>query len=376
MLERPISLTYAHRILFARQVFQPTDETLAQLLKDGARAPKVLVFVDSHVLAAKPELPAELRAYADARPDVLQLAAGPVVIPGGEPCKNDFSLVQSCWQAMNDAGMDRHSYVFVIGGGAVLDLVCFAASTAHRGIRHIRFPTTTLSQGDGGVGVKNGVNFFGKKNWVGSFAVPYAVVNDFAFLDSLPSREKRCGIIEGIKVALIRDAAFYHEIERMAPDLAALKAPALERLIRRSAELHVEHIATSGDPFELGSARPLDFGHWAAHKLEQVSRFRIAHGEAVAIGMAIDLLYSVHAGLLDRPTAERIIALVEAIGFTTYAPELDQPEIMLAGLEEFREHLGGELTVTLVPEIGQKLEVHEMQSDWILAAVAELRDRA
>jgi 3-dehydroquinate synthase len=273
------------------------------------------------------------------------------------------------------------SEIFVIGGGAVLDLVCFAASTAHRGIRHVRFPTTTLSQGDGGVGVKNGVNYFGKKNWVGSFAVPFAVVNDFAFLESLPARERRNGIIEAIKVALIRDRAFFKQIEAMAGDLAALKQEALEQLIQRSAELHVEHIATGGDPYELGSARPLDFGHWAAHKLEQISKFTVAHGEAVAIGMAVDLVYSRMQGILDAETCERVLKLIESIGFATCSPYLmntgrsGEPAI-LEGLEEFREHLGGELTVTLVPEIGTKVEVHEMNRVKILNAVVELQKRA
>jgi 3-dehydroquinate synthase len=244
----------------------------------------------------------------------------------------------------------------------------------------VRFPTTTLSQGDGGVGVKNGVNYFGKKNWIGSFAVPYAVVNDFAFLESLPARERRNGIIEAIKVALIRDGAFFEQIEAMAADLAELKQEALEKVVQRSAELHVEHIATSGDPFELGSVRPLDFGHWAAHKLEQISKFAVTHGEAVAIGIAVDLVYSRMQGLLDAETCERVLKLIESIGFATYSPHLmengrsGEPAI-LEGLEEFREHLGGQLTVTLVPKIGEKIEVHEMNRVKILNAVVELRQR-
>jgi 3-dehydroquinate synthase len=374
MPEHTITLNYTHRILFSREVFQLGHPLLKDLLQaEPTRgAPRVLVFLDAQVLAAKPSLFNDLRTYATQ--GAFSLAAEPIIIPGGEACKNDFALVQQCWQAVNDAGLDRHSYIFVIGGGAVLDLVCFAASTAHRGIRHIRFPTTTLSQGDGGVGVKNGVNFFGKKNWVGAFAIPHAVVNDFAFLDTLPAREKRCGLIEGIKVALIRDAAFYAEIQAMAQDLATLQPAAVERVVRRSAELHVEHIATGGDPFELGSARPLDFGHWAAHKLEQVSQFKIAHGEAVAMGMAIDLLYSVHAGILARPVAEEIIHLIQRIGFQTYSADFMHADLLLTGLEEFREHLGGELTVTLVPQIGHKIEVHEMHPEFITAALAELSD--
>jgi 3-dehydroquinate synthase len=242
----------------------------------------------------------------------------------------------------------------------------------------VRFPTTTLSQGDGGVGVKNGVNYFGKKNWIGSFAVPYAVVNDFAFLESLPARERRNGIIEAIKVALIRDGAFFEQIEAMAADLAELKQEALEKVVQRSAELHVEHIATSGDPFELGSVRPLDFGHWAAHKLEQLSEYRLRHGEAVAIGIALDVTYARLRGLLAPVAAARVLSLLERLGFELFASELLHTDehgqlLVVAGLEEFREHLGGELTITLLSDIGQGVEVHEMDSRAVIRAIEILR---
>ncbi|MBK8037768.1 MAG: 3-dehydroquinate synthase [Verrucomicrobiaceae bacterium] len=382
MLERPIRLEHTHRILFTREAFHVRNNAVRDLvtLHQPHKLPRVLVFVDEAVATANRDLIDDIVAYGEVHADAFTLADTPITLPGGEACKNDLRLVECCWDAINEAALDRHSYVFVIGGGAVLDLVCFAASTAHRGIRHVRFPTTTLSQGDGGVGVKNGVNYFGKKNWIGSFAVPYAVVNDFAFLESLPDRERRNGIIEAIKVALIRDGAFFEQIEAMAADLAELKQEALEKVVQRSAELHVEHIATSGDPFELGSVRPLDFGHWAAHKLEQISRFAVTHGEAVAIGIAVDLVYSRMQGLLDAETCERVLKLIESIGFATYSPHLmengrsGEPAI-LEGLEEFREHLGGELTVTLVPKIGEKIEVHEMNRVKILNAVVELRQR-
>jgi len=383
MIQHAIQVTHTHRILFTRGVFAPGNVTLRELLllDAGVKVPRVLVFVDDRVVAANAGLLASIPAYARAHAEVMELAGEPVVVPGGEGCKNDFERVEQCWRAIEEAMLDRHSYVLVIGGGAVLDLVCFAASTAHRGIRHVRLPTTTLSQGDGGVGVKNGVNFFGKKNWVGSFAVPFAVVNDFTFLETLPERERRNGLIEAIKVAMIRDAGFFERMEGMAGALARLEQGAIEQVVERSAELHVEHIATGGDPFELGSARPLDFGHWAAHKLEQISGFAVTHGEAVAIGMALDITYSVKKGLMRRAEAERALALIERIGFEIFSPFLMEEgksgeSVILEGLEEFREHLGGELTVTLVPEIGTKLEVHEMDRGLILEAMEELRERA
>jgi 3-dehydroquinate synthase len=381
MIERPIHLESAHRVVFTRDAFAPGNEVLGDVL---ARAPgngphRVLAFVDGGVVGGNQTLLRDIGQWFGGRVGELELVSKPHVLPGGEPCKNDWSLVPEIWSAINDNGIDRHSFVLAIGGGAFLDLVGFAASTAHRGIRLVRMPTTSLSQGDGGVGVKNGVNYFGKKNWVGSFAVPFAVVNDLSFLSSLPERARRAGIIEAIKVALIRDREFYASLEANAEALGALEDDALEEAIRRSAEIHVDHIATSGDPYELGSARPLDFGHWVAHKLEQVSAFRVGHGEAVAIGMAVDLVYSRRMGLLSEEDCSRVLRLIETVGFATYDSDLDRAEdgspVILRGLDEFREHLGGELTITLVPEIGRKIEVNEMDRGEVLGALGELRER-
>jgi len=206
------------------------------------------------------------------------------------------------------------------------------------------------------------------------------VVNDFDLLTSLPDRDKRAGYVEAVKVALIRDPAFFNEIERNADKLAAFDAEAMQRLIYRSAELHMNHIATSGDPFEFGSARPLDFGHWAAHKLEQISDYRIRHGEAVAIGIALDTLYSRAMGYIDTVSCERILSLLEHLGFELFANELLHEDsegefVVLKGLEEFREHLGGKLTVTLLQGVGRGFEVHEMDALIVLAAIRELHDR-
>jgi 3-dehydroquinate synthase len=137
----------------------------------------------------------------------------------------------------------------------------------------------------------------------------------------------------------------------------------------------------SGDPFELGSARPLDFGHWAAHKLESLSSNRLRHGEAVAIGIALDTLYSAHTGLLRPAAAEAVLALLERLGFRLWDEALDRvsgddgrPDV-LAGLAEFREHLGGELTITLLRDIGRGVEVNEMDPNAVIQALRTLRHR-
>ncbi|MFM8335185.1 MAG: 3-dehydroquinate synthase, partial [Opitutaceae bacterium] len=315
-LSFPISLRYDHRVVFTRDVFAPANDTLARLLtprEPGGRA-RALVIWDAGLERSLPGFAEKIRAWFAARSGQVSLEAAPVCVPGGEAVKNDFSQLQRVWAEINAAKLCRHSFVIAIGGGAVLDMAGFGAATAHRGIPIVRLPTTSLSQADGGLGVKNGVNYFGKKNWLGSFVVPHAVVNDLAFLDALPLRDRRAGLIEALKVALVRDAAFFEFIAARVAALARFEREVYEAVIRESARQHLEHIAAGGDPFERGSARPLDFGHWAAHKLEQLSEFRVSHGEAVAVGMAIDLIYARRTGLLPEAVAERILGVIRGLG--------------------------------------------------------------
>lgn len=378
----PITLRYEHRVIFTRDVFAESNRVLADLLtpREPGEDVRAMVFVDSGVQKTLPDLPQRIERWFAAHRDRVQLAAAPIAVPGGEGVKNDFAKLEEVWSTINAAGLDRHSYVLAVGGGAVLDMVGFAAATAHRGILMVRLPTTSLSQGDGGVGVKNGVNYFGKKNWLGAFVVPHAIVNDVAFLHALPERARRCGLIEAVKVALIRDAKFFDFIAERVDALARFEPEPFEAVIRESARQHVEHIATAGDPFERGSARPLDFGHWAAHKLEQLSEFRVSHGEAVAIGMAIDVIYARRIGLLPEPVAERILDVIQRLGFELFAPvkEIRTPtgrQDMLDGLEEFREHLGGRLSIPMITAPGQRLEIHEIDGAVVKAAFDELRTR-
>ena len=178
-------------------------------------------------------------------------------------------------------------------------------------------------------------------------------MNDQDLIDDLPPREKIAGMAEAVKVALIRDADFFTWLERNADDLVTFAPEATAYLIRRCAELHMHQIGHGGDPFETGSARPLDFGHWSAHKLESLTHHHLRHGEAVAIGIALDVRYSVLTGLLAEGQDIRICALLEHLGFRLWHPALettanDGSVAVIKGLRDFQEHLGGELTVTLL----------------------------
>ncbi|HUR60556.1 MAG TPA: 3-dehydroquinate synthase [Opitutaceae bacterium] len=378
----PITLRQEHRLIFTRNVFAPDNDTLADLLtpREPGGTARAVVFWDGGLGAVFPGIADEIARWFAARKSRVRLEAEPIALPGGEAVKNNFYQLERVWMAINEAKLCRHSFVIAVGGGALLDMVGFGAATAHRGIPVVRLPTTSLSQADGGLGVKNGVNYFSKKNWLGSFVVPHAVVNDLAFLHRLTPRDRRAGLIEAVKVALIRDAKFFEFIAGRVDALARFEQEPYEAVVRESARQHMEHIATGGDPFERGSARPLDFGHWAAHKLEQLSEFRVSHGEAVAVGMAIDLIYARRVGLLSEAHADRILGVIQGLGFELFAPikEIRGPsgrQDMLDGLEEFREHLGGQLTIPMIRSPGDRLDVHEMDGPVVKASFEELRQR-
>ncbi|MDE2367410.1 MAG: 3-dehydroquinate synthase [Burkholderiales bacterium] len=376
------AVPYEYPVYFTEHLFAVDNPVFRETLtrREPSRRHRFVVFIDANVAASFPALAHEIAGYAGHHGDAMELIALPETVAGGEPVKNDPALVTRLQQRLVDLGVDRHAYVVGIGGGAFLDLVGYVAATTHRGIRHVRVPTTVLAQNDSGVGVKNGVNAFGVKNLLGCFAPPFAVLNDADFLRTLQPRDKIAGIAEAVKVALIRDRIFFEWIEASADALKACEPVAMNRMIRRCAELHMRQIGKGGDPFETGSARPLDYGHWSAHKLEALTAHELRHGEAVAIGLALDTRYSVQIGMLARGAEDRVRTLLKRIGFHLWHPALESRDaagrwLLLRGLEEFREHLGGDLTVTLLRDIGVGEEVHQMDSAEILRALVWLRQR-
>lgn len=377
------SIAYEFPVVFTRDVFSPANRSIVDILGQnvGTRKPRVAVFADDGVGREMPDLARRIAAYCQFHCQSMELASPVEFVGGGEGCKNDAALVERLQRRLVELAIDRHSYVIAVGGGAVLDLIGYVAATTHRGIRHMRIPTTVLAQNDSGVGVKNGVNAFGIKNLLGTFQPPMAVINDSAFIDVLPGRDKRAGMAEAVKVALIRDLGFFEWIEEQAEALALFASEPLDRLIRHCAMLHMRQIALGGDPFERGSARPLDFGHWAAHKLETLSGYELRHGEAVAIGIALDTRYSVLAGLLPAGDDVRVLRLLRRLGFVLWHEALNLRDdtgklLLVKGLEEFREHLGGELTITLLQNLGTGVEIHSMDQELIATAIDGLRSEA
>ncbi|WP_446050871.1 3-dehydroquinate synthase [Zobellia laminariae] len=361
-IEQKFEVSYQYGLHFTENLFGTENTLFKDIIKAYKNEPvKLLFVVDDGVAAAHPDLIKNIKAYCQHYHENL-VHMKSMVVQGGEACKNDESQVEDILKAVSEYAICRHSFVVVIGGGAVIDMAGYAAAIAHRGVKLIRIPTTVLSQDDSAVGVKNSVNAFGKKNFIGTFAPPYAIINDTDFLKTLEQRDWISGISEALKVALIKDAVFFEYLEKNAHLLRDRDMEAMQYTIYRCAEMHMHHIAQGGDPFESGSSRPLDFGHWAAHKLEYMTNYALRHGEAVAKGIVLDVAYTHLIGLINETDLNRVVRVFQNIGFDLSFPLATEKEVdeLLNGIEEFREHLGGELTITLISDIGVKHDVHEI----------------
>ena len=360
-IQQEFKVSYSYTLHSTEGLFDIENPLFRSIVNDYKQNSliKLLFVIDDGVAMAHTDLLTNIAAYCETYSDHLMLTRS-IVVKGGEQSKNDDGNVTEILRAINENAICRHSFVVAIGGGAVIDMVGYATAIAHRGVQLIRVPTTVLSQNDAAVGVKNSINAFGKKNFLGTFALPYAIINDSNSLSTLEQRDWIAGIAEALKVALIKDMEFFEYLEKHAQRLQVRNHEAMQYTIYKCAEIHMSHISQGGDPFESGSSRPLDFGHWAAHKLEYLTDYRLRHGEAVAKGIVLDVTYAHMIGLITENELNRIVRVFETMGFDLSFPVETEAEMnrLLNGLEEFREHLGGQLTITLISGIGKKHDVH------------------
>jgi len=364
-IEQEFKVSYRYTLHFTKGLFDLGNELFKSIIQEYKKnnRVKLLFVIDDGVANAHTDLLKNIDSYCEKYSHNLSHTKS-IVVKGGEQSKNSHGNVDEILKAINENAICRHSFVVVIGGGAVIDMAGYAAAIAHRGVKLIRIPTTVLSQNDSGVGVKNSINAFGKKNFLGTFAPPYSIINDSEFLKTLEQRDWIAGIAEALKVALIKDLDFFVYLEKHAEKLSRRDHETMQYTIYKCAEIHMRHISQGGDPFESGSSRPLDFGHWAAHKLEHMTDYSLRHGEAVAKGIVLDVTYAYLIELISENELNRIIRVFEAIGFDLSFPVETEVEMnrLLNGIEEFREHLGGQLTITLISGIGKKHDVHEIDN--------------
>jgi 3-dehydroquinate synthase len=374
-IKQSFKVQYDYQLYFTSGLFNIENTLFVNLISDYKEFEpvKILFVIDAGVEKHHPGLASAIKSYCNQHSEHIQYTQT-LSVPGGEQAKNSDASIDLVLKGINKSKICRHSFVVVIGGGAVIDMVGYAAAIAHRGVKLIRIPTTVLSQNDAAVGVKNSVNAFKKKNFLGTFAPPYAIINDSDFLETLEQRDWISGIAEAIKVALIKDEVFFQYIADHASDLKNREMNPMQYVIYKCAEMHMEHIAQGGDPFESGSSRPLDFGHWAAHKLEYMTDYSLRHGEAVAKGIALDVTYSQLIGLISEADLQHIFDVMTTIGFDLTIPvdTVNEMELLLNGIEEFREHLGGQLTITLISALGVKHDVHTIDMEMMKRAIEKL----
>lgn len=276
-------------------------------------APSMLVVVtDSNVHRARGK--ALRRAL-----DPLAIESHELTLAPGEPFKN-LASVGAIWDAALGADADREALVVAFGGGVVGDLAGFAASTLLRGVRFVVAPTTLLSMVDSSVGGKTGFDHAAGKNLIGTFHQPSAVVADVDHLKTLPLRDRNAGFAEIVKIALMRDAAFFESLEGSAERALAGDAGALLPMIRRAIELKAAVVRD--DEREGGERATLNFGHTIGHAVEAHDGYaRHRHGEAVAIGMIAELALGEALGLVPPDLRARTADLLRRLGLPTSVPK-------------------------------------------------------
>ena len=365
------SCNFTHRLRFTANVFATGNTILSEILSEASRhCSNVAIFIDANVARTRANLTYKISEYF--KKYLPENTPKIHVIPGGEQVKNEEKYFKQILNVMEQSHLCRKSFVIAIGGGAVLDAVGFAASITHRGLRLVRIATTTLSQADSAMAVKNGINAFGKKNYMGVFSTPWTIINDEDTLETLTMPDWLAGFSEAIKVALLKDPLLFEYIYRNCDGIRTRNLDVSIPVIRRSAKLHFDHITLNGDPFEFQDARPLDFGHWSAHKLEQMSGFELSHGQAVAIGIAIDATYANFMGWLSDVDHRRILKCLDGTGFNLYHRSMQHGKTLLGGLDEFQEHLGGRLTIPSISKVGRAFDIFEIDTNQMLAAISYL----
>ncbi|NLF32138.1 MAG: 3-dehydroquinate synthase [Planctomycetes bacterium] len=370
-------------VFFTDDLFDPASGLLPSVFADPGPDGRfhVGVCLDEGLVNAQPDLPNRIAAYFAAHEGRIKLAGEPAIVPGGEARKGD-------WEAMLDAvwhfgtpRFGRQDYAMIIGGGAMLDLVGFALSIVYRGGRQVRVPTTVLAQCDAGVEVRTFVNEAGRKDFASTLAPPFAVINDRAMLRSLGRREWIAGTAEAFKIALCADRELFDFLCGSAAAIGDRDEDVMDWIIQRSAVLHLERIRSEGMAFGTGREQPVDLGHWVGHRLEAMSRYWLPHGQAIAVGIAVDGACARRLHLISDEELDRILDGLTRAGLPIYHKHLDERTAhgqlkLLASLEDMRHRFGPHVTVLLPDRIGHAVPVRAPDRSTLAHAVAELAERA
>ncbi len=355
-------------VRFTDSLLDPARGALADLLPRGCR---VLAVVDPYRPEQLGEVHRLLSGYRE-RGHVSRFAVLPLAATGHAKTLTEARLVVHEAEGLGLTSGDR---LLVIGGGTVMDITGYAAYLYRGQTPYIRVPTTLVGMIDAGIGLKVGVNVGNHKNLLGAYHPPAACVCDAGFLRTLPMAERRCGLAEAIKISSVCDAGLFDLIDQHHADvLAGRDTPEVRAILTGSISSMLREL--EANPFEEDVRRLPDFGHEFGHALESLSRYRLRHGEAVAIGMALSSCLATAAGYLPRDDLRRILALLRDVGLAVYDAVCD-PDVMWRKLhDEVLPHKAGHLHLVVPRAIGTGGfidSIDEIRADMLRDACRELR---
>ncbi len=270
-------------------------------------------------------------------------------IPAGETSKTR-RVRDRLEDAIIALGASRDTALVALGGGVVGDLVGFVAATYHRGIPYIQIPTTLTAMVDSAIGGKTGINHPAGKNFLGAFHQPAGIYADLDYLKTLSDREFRSGMAEVVKCGVIADRGLFETLETHSERLARRDPDLMSRIVETCCRIKVRVVAA--DPRDTNRRKILNFGHTVGHALETLSRYRMAHGDAVSIGMVAEAAIASRAGLLSERAAARIERLLRAIGLPTALPARLRPKDILEVAHRDKKTRQGRVTYALPVRIG------------------------
>jgi 3-dehydroquinate synthetase len=294
-----------------------------------------------------------------------------VHFPGGEAAKTVDAYL-GILRELDDFPIHRRDEpIIAIGGGVLTDVVGFVASSYRRGVPHVKVPTTLMGYVDASVGIKTGINFNNQKNRLGSFEPPLQVLLDRAFLTTLPHRHILNGVCEIIKLAVIKDAALFEQLERHGADSIAahFQNDHGNTILERAISAMLEELQPN--LFEEELARKVDFGHTFSYGLEARHEARLLHGEAVLLDIAVSVLIAQGRGLLGTGELDRVFALMTALGIALDTGVLDT-DLMWHSLLDRVEHRNGWQRVPLPDRLGHCVFVNDITRAEISSCIESL----
>jgi 3-dehydroquinate synthase len=254
------------------------------------------------------------------------------------------------------------------------DVAGFVAATYMRGVNFVQCPTSLLAMVDTSIGGKTGLDLPQGKNLIGFFKQPTAVIADVATLQTLPSEEFSSGMAEVIKHGLLADTDLLQKVEsgnwHYEPDSFYPPLSDLQSLVAQAIQVKIAIVQE--DPFERGRRSTLNLGHTFAHAIEQVSGYKVRHGEAVAMGLVAAANLSARLGYCSFALQERITLALSKVGLPTRIPKSLVAESLLKAMGSDKKRVAGQLRFVLLHEVGQAFVTDAVPEAALLATLREI----